>query len=100
MDNQMQNDQDSTNESEWIVVMSPNQRRIHNRTVIFYQKNQNSINIIKRFIGYVKRRMVNLLKLYWKWDHTCIFCGMLDTDCPESGDHSDEMREICRRYDS
>ena len=93
MDNQMQNDQDSTNESEWIVVMSQS------------KKIKKSVNIIIKFMRYVKNRMDDIRRERYEFNeayeesyHFCSFCGENMSHCREGGDHSFEIKELYREH--
>jgi hypothetical protein len=60
------------------------------------QNVQDSINIIRRFVRFLKKRLDNLRKQEKEFyeNYVCTFCGNLMIDC--GGDHGDEMRDICR----
>jgi hypothetical protein len=88
MENHKQNVQELSNEDGWNVVVSRSQKRIEN----FNQKNQASINVIRRFIKYLKRR-IDLQKKEMD-NYVCTFCKNLEIYC--GGDHADEMRELAR----
>jgi hypothetical protein len=56
-----------------------------------------STAVIKRFIKFLKKRMNDIREDREYWSNvSCTFCGRLDRECPEGGDHSSEMREIMR----
>ena len=91
MSNPNQRSQESTN--KWTVVMSRS------------KKIKKSVNIIIKFMRYVKNRMDDIRRERYEFNeayeesyHFCSFCGENMSHCREGGDHSSEIKESYRAH--